>query len=253
MIEGEGSFSLTVQRRKENFHVTPSFNIVQANNAVAMAKVKEILQNMGIESHLYSTKHGFQSLQVFKISECMRMASVLSHVLWYGKKGEVFECWRKGLVLLVAKKHLNEDGFKELLELRDMMLSHSKRYNAKYKTSFFSDRTRIGDESPLWSEAEIQIIRDNYADQNVESLMKLLPKRNHHSIENKACELGLRRERNRFRARLDGIKISELYSSGLSCEKIGDVMGVASSTIHKRLKAMGIQLRPPIAPRRRKT
>ena len=46
-----------------------------------------------------------------------------------------------------------------------------------------------------WSSQEIEILRKHYKSNNIEELTALLPGRNHLSIKNKACHLGLTRKK----------------------------------------------------------
>lgn len=251
MIEGEGSFGIKVQKVKENYHCVAYFCLAQVDNEKAITKILDILALIGIVGHVCWTKNQYyQTIQVHRLEDCIKLGKFLAGYNWYGKKGIVFNIWLQGLELLRLKEHLNENGFLKVLAIKDKMREYSKRYNCAHTLKFFSERNRIGDNSPLWTEAEIQILREHYPNKNLDKMLKLLPKRNSHSIENKAFEIGIKREKNKWRLNIDEEKLLELYNSGKSCKQIGKIINASSSAIYERLRALNVKFRQPIAKRK---
>jgi hypothetical protein len=242
MIEGEGSFYLRITKSKYGSHyITPMFSLGQTRNRVSVERISTLLSSESIKNAIYRLKKdGHETVTVNTFSDCLKLAEILSQCAWHGKKGEVFKYWNEALKLMIQKKHLTENGFRQILEMRyNMWLNSEKRQVKKYKSEYFVDIPRLSQNSITWSEEEIAILKDNYPHMKVKDIVKLLPKRSLSAINGKASTLGINRRTNRNRLDLDTNKINTLYDDGLNCKEIAKIFNVSRTAINNRLLKEG--------------
>jgi len=142
-IEGEGCFSVTIQRyidrrsRKTNhksniknpylFRVNPTFRITQAEDDgfEALKKIRETLGFGCFQTQKRPDKEGNSRTAVHYyaqgLNECLMIKEYFKGLEFLTNKGKSFEKWCQILELIQEKKHLTKEGIFQICDIRDMM------------------------------------------------------------------------------------------------------------------------------------
>ena len=143
LVEGEGCFSITIQRyvdrkpRKTNkkskiknpylFRVNPTFRITQAKDD-GFELLKKVKATIGIGAFQIQEREGKNGnyrcvvhYYVQGLNDCLRIKEYFGGMEFHTGKGKSFEKWCQCLELIQEKKHLTREGIMEICEIRDTM------------------------------------------------------------------------------------------------------------------------------------
>ena len=142
-VEGEGCFSVAIQKdidyrprktgRKNKmvhksirFKVRPSFRITLAKkdeNVIHLIKKKLDVGQIWIQSRKKYNENSQDTINYYvqKFSELIKIRTFFQNQTFHTTKGKDFKKWAKVLELMISEKHLQKEGFLEIIELRDQM------------------------------------------------------------------------------------------------------------------------------------
>ena len=133
-IDGEGSFSISIGKHKtlkRGFEVRPEFEIE------LRADDREILERICITigcGKIYDCsyeRYGWYPHVKYKVTSVKIMKSVLFPFLdqypLQAKKAKSYELFREIVLMVCDKKHLSDEGFSKIVDLRDQLRALGKK------------------------------------------------------------------------------------------------------------------------------
>ncbi len=130
--DGEGSFNISLICRKQDYKkgwkVSPSFNISQKDDTIPL-----LFMNFLECGKIRYRKDGICYFEVRKISDLYNKVIPFfdKYPLLSKDKKSVFRKFSKIIFLMKEKKHLEKDGLKEILEIREKIKVKRKRKYSK--------------------------------------------------------------------------------------------------------------------------
>ncbi len=130
--DGEGSFNISIICRKYDYKkgwkITPSFNVSQKDDTILI-----LFKNFLECGKIRYRKDGICYFEVRRISDLYYKVIPFfrKYPLLSKNKNLVFRKFSKIIFLMENKKHLQEDGFREILEIRESIEVKRKRKYSK--------------------------------------------------------------------------------------------------------------------------
>jgi len=134
-IDGEGSFSVSVSKHKtlkRRLEIRPEFEMeLRADDREILERIRYTL-GCGRIYHLGYERYGWYPHAKMKISNIKDLTEVLlpfidRHPL-QAKKRFVYKLFREIVLMVKAKKHLTENGFRSILKKRDHIRTFAKKH-----------------------------------------------------------------------------------------------------------------------------
>jgi hypothetical protein len=134
-IDGEGSFNVSLSRHKtlrRGVEVRAAFEIeLRADDWEILERIRNSL-GCGSIYELNYKRYGWYPHVKYKISSVEDLSRFLIPFLdkhrLKAKKKKVYKLFRRAVFLMKKKKHLDDDGFREILEIRDQIRALNKKH-----------------------------------------------------------------------------------------------------------------------------
>lgn len=133
-IDGEGSFSITIGKHatlKRKILILPEFEIeVRADDRLILERIMVTIGAGNIYDCSYK-RYGWFPHVKYKITSTKVMRDVLFPFLdactLQAKKGQSYKIFKQIVLMICEKKHLQDEGFNTIVELRDELRKLGKK------------------------------------------------------------------------------------------------------------------------------
>ena len=134
-VDGEGCFCVSVSKHKtlkRRLEVRPEFEIeLREDDAEILHRIKATI-GCGNIYRLEYKRYDWAPHVKLKVTRIKDLAEIVipffdKHPL-QAKKAEVFKIFRKIVFMMKDKKHLTDEGFDEIIKLREEMRAFSKKH-----------------------------------------------------------------------------------------------------------------------------
>lgn len=134
-VDGEGSFCVSISRHKtlrRRVEVRCLFEIeLRADDQNILERIQQSF-GCGSVYHLAYKRYDWYPHAKYKVSSINDLFEIIvpffeQHML-QAKKKEVFSLFCKAVSVVKAKRHLTDQGFQEILEIRERMREFSKKH-----------------------------------------------------------------------------------------------------------------------------
>jgi len=126
-MDGESWFSIQIspsRSSKIGFSIAPIFRIeISERDERVLYEIEETL-SLG---RVRTRKPGYTLFEITSIKEAKQLLQFFQDYPLHTKKKETLALWSKAIDLILAKKHLTEDGILDLARIRDKMNVGLKR------------------------------------------------------------------------------------------------------------------------------
>lgn len=134
-IDGEGSFSVSVSRHKtlkRRLEIRPQFEIeLRADDREILERIRKTL-GCGSIYDLNYDRYGWYPHVKYKVSRIgdltKKLIPFIDKYPLQAKKKHVYQLFRQIVLLVEAKKHLTDEGFRQILRLRSKIRALGKRH-----------------------------------------------------------------------------------------------------------------------------
>jgi len=131
-VDGEGSFNVSLRRKKDyklNWQIVLSFNVSQKDQVV-LSMMKQYLECGIIKTRRHDGLHSYDVTNPTGIVK--RVLPFFDRFEFISTSKKInYSIFKKIVYMMYAKKHLNKDGFVQILKLREK-LNEGKGRTRKY-------------------------------------------------------------------------------------------------------------------------
>lgn len=134
-VDGEGCFCLSMSKHattKRKIEIRPLFEIEVRNDDRAILERIKTTIGCGSIYELRYDRYGWMPHAKYKVSSvrdiCRYIIPFFDRHKLEGKKRLVYTLFRKACIMIREKKHLTDEGFQEIFQLREEMRVFAKKH-----------------------------------------------------------------------------------------------------------------------------